>query len=94
MAEKAPAAHGNRLAAITGRMEIRRATVCPDIDRLQERHDQLGLAAIGKVEAGRETAKRTATETRLSIASTPFPKRERAAWNDNFSIQTRRAAAR
>jgi len=44
------------LTAITGRMETRRATVCHDIDRLQERHGRPGPAAIGKVEAGRETA--------------------------------------
>jgi len=50
------AGHITMLTAITGRMETRRATVCHDIDRLQERHGRPGPAAIGKVEAGRETA--------------------------------------
>ena len=39
-----------------GRVERRTATVCHDVDWLQERHDRPGLSAIGKVVAERHLA--------------------------------------
>ncbi len=39
-----------------GRHERRTATVCQDVDCLQERHDWPGLSAIGKVVAERHLA--------------------------------------
>jgi predicted transposase YbfD/YdcC len=46
-----------------GRIETRIATVCTDIDWLQETHKWPGLAAIGKVVRTRETTAKTTTET-------------------------------
>ena len=55
-----------------GRIETRRATVCHEIAWLRERHDWPGLAAIGKIEATRKTARQTTTETRYYIMSAPL----------------------
>ena len=55
-----------------GRIETRCATVCHEVAWLRERHDWPGLAAIGKIEARRETARRTTTETRYYIMSAPL----------------------
>lgn len=55
-----------------GRIETRRATVCHEVAWLRERHDWPGLAAIGKIEARRESAGRTKTETRYYIMSAPL----------------------
>ncbi len=68
-----------------GRIETRRASVCHEIAWLRERHDWPGLAAIGKIEARRETAKSTKTETRYYIMSAPlaperFQHAARAHW--------------
>lgn len=46
-----------------GRIETRTATVCTEIDWLQQDHRWPGLAAIGKVTRIRETAAKTTTET-------------------------------
>lgn len=55
-----------------GRLETRRATVCHEVAWLQERHGWPGLAAIGKIEARRETPRQTKTETRYYIISVPL----------------------
>ena len=55
-----------------GRIETRRATVCHEIAWLREDHDWPGLAAIGKIEATRKSARQTATETRYYIMSAPL----------------------
>ena len=55
-----------------GRIETRRAALCHEIAWLRERHDWPGLAAIGKVEARRETANSTKTETRYYLMSAPL----------------------
>ena len=55
-----------------GRIETRRATVCHEIAWLQEDHDWPGLAAIGKIEATRESPERTTVETRYYIMSAPL----------------------
>lgn len=52
-----------------GRIETRTATVCADIDWLDE-HRWPGLAAIGKVVRTRETAAKTTTETAYYLLST------------------------
>lgn len=46
-----------------GRIETRRATVCHEVAWLQECHDWPGLAAIGKIDARRETERNTAPKT-------------------------------
>ena len=52
-----------------GRIETRIATVCTDIDWLQETHKWPGLAAIGKVVSTRETTVKTTTETPYYLLS-------------------------
>ena len=56
------------LPDLDGRIRMRRATVCHDTARLQEVHDWPGLAAIDWIGAARETASRSTTRTRCSIA--------------------------
>ena len=56
-----------------GRIEIRRASVCHDVGRLQEKHGWPGLAAFGAVRAVRETRKGTSEETRFFIMSEAMP---------------------
>ena len=53
-----------------GRIETRIATVCSDIDWLQEAHAWPGLTAIGRVVRTRETATKTTTETAYYLLST------------------------
>jgi predicted transposase YbfD/YdcC len=53
-----------------GRIETRTATVCTDIDWLQQTHKWPGLAAIGKVVRTRETTTKTTTETAYYLLST------------------------
>jgi predicted transposase YbfD/YdcC len=53
-----------------GRIETRTASVCADIDWLQQDHHWPGLAAIGKVDRIREIATKTTTETAYYLLST------------------------
>ena len=53
-----------------GRIETRTATVCTDIDWLQQTHKWPGLAAIGKVVRTRETTTKTTTEAAYYLLST------------------------
>lgn len=55
-----------------GRIEQRKAFVSTDIAWLQEHHDWPGLAAIGKVEASRESGGKTSHETRYYLLSRPL----------------------
>ncbi len=48
---------------VHGRIDTRRATVCHEVAWLQQDHNWLGLAAIGKIEARCETGRKTTTET-------------------------------
>ncbi|MCP5082064.1 MAG: ISAs1 family transposase [Alphaproteobacteria bacterium] len=52
-----------------GRIETRSASLCHDIDWLQEHHAWPGLAAIGKVTGTREIAGKTTTKTRYFLLS-------------------------
>ncbi|MCY3880325.1 MAG: ISAs1 family transposase, partial [Rhodobacteraceae bacterium] len=52
-----------------GRIEIREAVVCHDIDMLQDRHHWPGLQAVGKVTAVRESRGRQSTDTRYFLLS-------------------------
>ena len=52
-----------------GRIEIREAVVCHDIDILQDRHHWPGLQAVGKVTATRESRGRQSTDTRYFLLS-------------------------
>ncbi len=52
-----------------GRIEIRHATVCRDINWLQERHNRPGLKANGKITAQRENAGKTTCQTRYYVMS-------------------------
>lgn len=71
-----------------GRIETRCATVCHQVAWLQQRHHWPGLAAIGKVEAGRETAKGVETETRYYIMSAPLsPERFLHAVRAHWAIE-------
>ena len=71
-----------------GRIETRRATVCHEVAWLRERHDWPGLAAFGKIEARRETARRTTTETRYYIMSAPLsPERFQHAVRTHWAIE-------
>lgn len=71
-----------------GRIETRRATVCHEIAWLQQRHDWPGLAAIGKVEARRETARGIETETRYYIMSaTLSPERFQHVVRTHWAIE-------
>ena len=59
-----------------GRIEIREATVCHDIDMLRDRHHWPGLQAVGKVTATRESRGRQSTDTRYFLLSEkPDPER-------------------
>ncbi len=71
-----------------GRIETRRATVCHEVAWLREHHDWPGLAAIGKIEATRETARQTKTETRYYIMSaTLSPERFQHAVRAHWAIE-------
>ncbi len=71
-----------------GRIETRRASVCHEIAWLRERHDWPGLAAIGKIQARRETARSTKTETRYYIMSAPrAPERFQHAARAHWTIE-------
>ena len=71
-----------------GRIETRRATVCHESAWLREHHDWPGLAAIGKIEARRETARQTTTETRYYIMSAPLsPERFQHAVRAHWAIE-------
>ena len=48
-----------------GRIEMRRALICHDLEWLEARHDWPGLKAIGKVIATREKEGKTTTQTCL-----------------------------
>ena len=63
----------NGLTAIAGVLETRRATVCHEVAWLQEDRGWPGRAAIGKIEATRETARQTTTETCDCIMSARLP---------------------
>ncbi len=52
-----------------GRIEIREATVCHDVDGLQDLHHWPGLRAVGKVTATREIRGERSTETRYFLLS-------------------------
>ena len=52
-----------------GRIEVRRAAVCRDVEWLREIHGWPGLAAFGSVTASREIRGRTTTETRHFVMS-------------------------
>ncbi|MCY3878919.1 MAG: ISAs1 family transposase, partial [Rhodobacteraceae bacterium] len=59
-----------------GRIEIREATVCHDIDMLQDRHHWPGLQAVGKVTAVRENKRGQNTDTRhFLLSEKPDPER-------------------
>ena len=59
-----------------GRIEIREATVCHDIDILRDRHHWPGLQAVGKVTAVRENKRGQNTDTRYFLLSgKPDPER-------------------
>ena len=64
----------------------RRATVCHEVAWLQERHDWPGLAAIGKIEATRETARKTKNEIRYYIMSAP-PERFQHVARPHWAIE-------
>ena len=71
-----------------GRIGTRRATVCHEVAWLRKRHGWPGLAAIGKIEATRETARKTTTETRYYIMSTPLsPERFQHVVRAHWSIE-------
>ena len=71
-----------------GRIETRRATVCHEVAWLREHHDWPGLAAIGKIEATRETARQTKTETRYYIMSaTLSPERFQHTVRTHWAIE-------
>ncbi len=71
-----------------GRIETRRATVCHQVAWLLERHDWPGLAAIGKIEARRESAGLSTTETRYYIMSAPLsPERFQHAVRAHWAIE-------
>ena len=52
-----------------GRIETREATVCHDVDVLQDLHHWPGLQAVGKVTATREIKGESGTETRHFLMS-------------------------
>ena len=52
-----------------GRIEIREASVCHEVDALQDLHHWPGLQAVGKVTATREIKGRRSTETRFFLLS-------------------------
>ena len=52
-----------------GRIEIREAVVCYDVDALQDLHHWPGLQAVGQVTATRETKGERSTETRFFLLS-------------------------
>ena len=55
-----------------GRIEIRRALICHDLDWLNACHDWPGLKAIGKVIATREKEGKATTQSRYYLLSTPL----------------------
>lgn len=68
-----------------GRIETREATVCHDVDTLQDLHHWPGLQAVGKVTATRETKGERSTETRFfllgeTLGPERFLKTVRAHW--------------
>ena len=52
-----------------GRIEIREASVCHEVDALQDLHHWPGLQAVGKVTATREIKGRRSTETHFFLLS-------------------------
>ncbi len=74
-----------------GRIEIREATACHDIDTLVDLHHCPGLQAVGKLTATRETKGERSTGTRyfpLSERLEPerFPRTARAHWAAGNSL--------
>ena len=68
-----------------GRIEIREASVCHEVDALQDLHHWPGLQAVGKVTATREIKGRRSTETRFFLLSERldperFPGTVRSHW--------------
>jgi predicted transposase YbfD/YdcC len=71
-----------------GRIETRMATVCTDIDWLQQTHRWPGLAAIGRVNRSRETAGKTTNETAYYLLSAPLsPQRLNEVVRSHWGIE-------
>jgi predicted transposase YbfD/YdcC len=72
-----------------GRIETRTATVCTDIDWLED-HQWPGLTAIGKVVRIRETAAKTTTETAYYLLSSALsPERFNDVVRSHWSVENR-----
>ena len=72
-----------------GRIETRAATVCTDIDWLED-HRRPGLTAIGKVVRTRETTTKTTTETAYYLLSSALsPERFNPVARSHWGVENR-----
>ena len=71
-----------------GRIELREATVCHDVQALQDLHHWPGLEAVGKVEATREIKGKRETETRFFLLSSKMtPERFLGAVRAHWAVE-------
>ena len=71
-----------------GRIEVRTASLTTDIAWLQEDHNWPGLKAIGKIIASREIDRRTSSDTRYYLLSTPLtPESFNAAVRTHWGVE-------
>ena len=73
-----------------GRIEVRKITVCTDIEWLRQRHDWPGLASIVMVEYSAEEGGKTRREVRFHISSLRVEAKKMATYiRDHWGVENR-----